>query len=617
MDNYKRSGNGPKEFAILSLPRKLWALLSGRERWQLLALLGMVTLMGLAQVVGVGSIAPFITVLFNPESIQTNEWLRRSFEGLNFESTDSFLLLLALVVLVALVVANGFLALTQLTVIRFGWALQHRLSRRLLEAYLSQPYTAFLQRNSADTGKNVLYEVERLTDGVVLPLLRIATFTAGGLSLVGFLFWANTGLTFAVIAVLSGGYGTVYLAARRVLARAGHQRIQANSERYKVVDEAFGGIKETKILGRESAMLGQYDGPAKQFAGAMATEGVVAQLPRYALEVIAAGIVLLLALFLMGDDGTGIEGVAPVLAMYVLAAQRLLPFMQQIYQNASVLRFNSVVLGAIYEDMTWQARLATNPSGGIAPSVTRLPFRRELRLEGVTFSYPDTLRPAVQEVNISIPHRAFVAFVGTTGAGKTTLVDIIMGLLQPSEGILTVDGRILDESITRAWQNNLGYVPQDIYLVDDSISANIAFGIPPEDRRQEAVERAARIANVHDFIMDELPMGYKTIVGERGVRLSGGQRQRISIARALYHDPEVLVLDEATSNLDQGTERSVHKAIEQATAAKTVILIAHRLSTTRHCDLVYLMDHGRIVAQGSYEALLLSNDRFQDMVEAR
>ena len=180
-----------------------------------------------------------------------------------------------------------------------------------------------------------------------------------------------------------------------------------------------------------------------------------------------------------------------------------------------------------------------------------------------------------------------------------------------------MDGTVLDETVLRSWQNNLGYVPQDIYLADDSIAANIAFGIPPEDRRQEAIEKAARIANIHDFIVDELPEGFDTVVGERGVRLSGGQRQRIGIARALYHDPEVLVLDEATSNLDQSTERAVHKAIEQAAEAKTVIMIAHRLSTTLRCDALYLLDNGRLVAQGSYETLLLSSDLFRAMAGTR
>jgi len=335
-------------------------------------------------------------------------------------------------------------------------------------------------------------------------------------------------------------------------------------------------------------------------------------LPTYILQVLAVGVVLLIAWFLMGANGRTIEGSAPLLAIYVLAAQRLVPFLMQVYLTASQIRFFGVTVDTIYDDLIKASRSHATALDA-ASNENRLPFRSELRLDGVTFAYPGTPRPAVQDVTLTIPLRSFVAFVGMTGAGKTTLVDIILGLLQPSGGTLSVDGTVLDETVLRSWQNNLGYVPQDIYLADDSIAANIAFGIAPEDREMEAIEKAARIANIHDFISDELPEGFDTLVGERGVRLSGGQRQRIGIARALYHDPEVLVLDEATSNLDQGTERAVHTAIEQAAKAKTVIMIAHRLSTTHHCDALYLFDKGRLVDHGNYETLLLNSDRFRAM----
>jgi ABC-type multidrug transport system fused ATPase/permease subunit len=314
----------------------------------------------------------------------------------------------------------------------------------------------------------------------------------------------------------------------------------------------------------------------------------------------------------MGSNGETIEDTAPLLAIYVLAAQRLVPFLMQIYLTASQIRFFGATVDTVYEDLVQASQ--TRPSElDAASNENRLPFRGELRLDQVSFAYSDTTKPAVQDVTLSIPFRSFVAFVGMTGAGKTTLVDIILGLLQPSGGTLSVDGTVLDGTVLRAWQNNLGYVPQDIYLADDSIAANIAFGIAPQDRKMQAIENAARIANIHDFVSDELPEGFDTLVGERGVRLSGGQRQRIGIARALYHDPEVLVLDEATSNLDQGTERAVHTAIEQAAKAKTVIMIAHRLSTTRHCDALYLFDKGRLVDSGDYETLLVSSDRFRAM----
>lgn len=600
---------------MMILPRKLWALLTTSERWWVAGLFAMVALMGLAQMAGVGAIAPFVSVLVDPESAHTNQWLRLAFDGLGFTSVDSFLLFLALVVLAAVILANSCLALTQWMLIRFGAGLQYRLSCRLLEAYLARPYVVSVQRNSADSAENVLIEAERLA-GVVLSLLRTIAFSVAGLLILAALFMANALMTFAVIAVLGGGYGITYLAVRRVLGRVGVRRMRASIARFKTLNEAFGGLKETKVLGREAAFLSRYASPAKQFAEARVTEQVTEQMPRYAMEVLAAGLLVMIALFFMGALDGAIQSVAPLLAMYALAALRLLPFLAQVYHGGSEFRVNAVVVDSIYDDMVGNTH-SGYPALNVEATGDRLPFQHELRLEGVTFSYPSAERPAVQNITLVIPHRAFVGIVGATGAGKTSLVDIILGLLEPDEGILTVDGVRLDRAVVRAWQNNLGYVPQDIYLTDDSIAGNIAFGIPPEERRREMIESAARIANIHDFIVDELPNGYDTIVGERGVRLSGGERQRVGIARALYHDPAVLVLDEATSNLDQGTEAAVHKAIEQAAAAKTVIMIAHRLSVARHCDILYLLDHGSLVAQGAYDTLLGGSERFRAMAEAR
>jgi ABC-type multidrug transport system fused ATPase/permease subunit len=597
---------------MLSQYRKLWSLFTRRERWQVAVLAAMVVSMGLAQVAGVGTVAPFVRVLVDPDAVQANAQLRWLFEGLGFESTNLFLVLLAGVVLAAFAVANGFLILTQWMLIRFGWNLQYRLSRRLLDAYLAQPYTAFLQRNSADTGKNILSEVERLSGGVVLPLLRLVAFSVAGLFLIGALFWVNALLSLLVTAVLVGSYAGVYGSIRRVLTRAGERRILANTHRFKVISEAFGGIKETKVLGRESALLDQYDGPARRFAEAQSTAEVISQLPGYALQFIALAALMMMTLVLMGPSGGTIQEAAPLLAVYLFGAQRLLPFLLGIYQNAIQLRFNRVAVDVIYDDMA--TRSATNASVDAAiVSGEQLMIEGELRLDEVTFRYPGASKPAIEDVTVTIPRRSFVAFVGATGAGKTTLVDIILGLLEPDEGTLTVDNNPIEGPSIRRWQNNLGYVPQDIYLADDSIAANIAFGIHEGERDQDAIESAARVANIHEFIVDELPNSYQTLVGERGVRLSGGQRQRIGIARALYHNPEVLVLDEATSNLDQGTEAAVHQAIERAAAAKTVILIAHRLVTTKYCDRIFVLDRGRLVDQGTYDDLLVSSEHFRSI----
>lgn len=602
---------------MLTILRKMWAIFTVGERWRLAGLLVMVILMGLAQMASVGSIAPFVSVLVEPNSVQTNDQLRRAFEIVGFETVRSFLLLLAGVVFASVIVANTFLALTQLLLVRFTWSLQFRLSKRLLGSYLAQPYTAFLDRNSADTGKNVLTEVELFTSGITLPLIRAVAFFVAGLSVLGVLLWANPALTLAVVTFLGGGYALIYVLIRRRIASAGRRRIEANTERFKAVNEAFGGIKETKVLGREDMLLQRYDGPAKRFASAFATQGVLTQIPRYGMQVLAIGVILVFTIGLMGAEGSAISSAAPLLALFAFASQRLMTFLLPIYKAASQLRFNSVVADALYSDMVAQGVTRTSvPHGPAAPSNARWLFKHEIRLEGVTFQYPGASVAAIRDVTLTIPRGAFVALVGPTGAGKTTLADIILGLLPAQQGRLTVDGTTIDAANVRAWQQTLGYVPQDIYMVDDTIAANIAFGIPRAERDLAAIERAAHVANIHDFIAGELPLGYDTVVGERGVRLSGGERQRIGIARALYHDPKVLVLDEATSNLDQGTEAAIHKAVQRAAAAKTVIMIAHRLSTTRDCDVLYLLGHGRLVDSGNYEELMLRSDRFQAMAAA-
>ena len=357
---------------MLNVPRKIWVLLTTRERWQLVGLSVVILFMGVAQMVSVGSIAPFVSVLVDPESVQTNQLLRWAFDELGFESTNSFLVFLALVVLAAVIIANGFLALTQWLLIRFGWALQYRLSRRLLEVYLAQPYTTFLRRNSADTGENVLTEIERFTQGIVFPLLRVASYGVSGLILLAALFWVNTWFTFVAIAVLGGGYGAVYISVRHVLVRAGGQRFQANTERFKVVNEAFGGIKEIKVLGREQGTMVQFDAPAKRYSRSQGTAQVFSQIPANALQVLAVAVILLLALFLIATaDGT-IQDVAPLLAVYIFASQRMVPYLMQVYQSFNQLRINSVVLDAIYEDMSGKAQPGLQPSTG-----TRLPFQSE------------------------------------------------------------------------------------------------------------------------------------------------------------------------------------------------------------------------------------------------
>jgi ABC-type multidrug transport system fused ATPase/permease subunit len=330
-------------------------------------------------------------------------------------------------------------------------------------------------------------------------------------------------------------------------------------------------------------------------------------MPRFVLEAIAFGGMLSVVLYLMARSGSFVSAL-PIIALYVFAGYRLMPALQQIYAGLVRLRFAGPALDALHADL-----MSLKPADATDADTEAMLLRQAIKLANIQFGYPNAKEPALKGINLNIPANGTIGLVGATGSGKTTTVDIILGLLEPHEGTLTVDEKVINASNLRQWQKAIGYVPQQIYLADDSVAANIAFGVEPSRIDQAAVEHAAQIANLHDFVVNELPEGYATAVGERGVRLSGGQRQRIGIARALYHKPQVLILDEATSALDSLTEQAVMDAVSNLGNEITIILIAHRLSTVRQCDQIYLLDKGKVKAQGTYDQLMRNDDIFRAM----
>lgn len=589
---------------------KLLALFDPRERRRLAGVLVSVIAMGLLQVAGVGSVIPFIALLSNPSLAQQNAVLAWLYETFGFATTHAFLIFIGFGVMFLLIAGNAFIAFTIWLITRFAWDNQYRLSDRLLSGYLAQPYEAFLNRNSADTGKNILYESQQFANGVLLPAMRIVAFGVTVLFLAAMLLALNPSLAVLVAGVFGLAYLAVYVFVRRPLVRIGQRRMTANTGRFKAVDQAFGSVKELKVLGREADFVAQYRPAAHTFANGMAVQQVLATLPRYAIEGVAFGFVMGLFLYLLAIQGS-VHEVLPLAGAFALAGYRMLPAFQQVYQGVSALRFNQPVLDTMYRDLITHGAA----TGNLPVHPTLQSFKRELRLEAVTYTYPSAAAPALREINLAIPRNAFVAFVGATGSGKTTLAGVILGLLRPQVGLMIVDGAPVTDANRRAWQANLGYVPQEVYLIDDTIAANIAYGVPRDERDRVAVQRAARIASIHDFITD-LPRGYNTVVGERGVRLSGGQRQRIGIARALYRDPQVLVLDEATSALDNETEQRIVEDLDAMRGGRTLIVIAHRLSTVRRSSRLHLLEAGRIVASGHYDELVSSSAAFRRLTRS-
>ena len=320
-------------------------------------------------------------------------------------------------------------------------------------------------------------------------------------------------------------------------------------------------------------------------------------------------------LLLAAEDGQ-LSTVLPLIALYTFAGYRLMPALQKIYASLSQLRFGQPALDALHRDMVETEQVnVCEPLNANSKSQQVIHLNEFIELDNINYSYPEAAQATLNNLSLTIPVHSTVGLVGSTGAGKTTVVDLILGLLEPQQGQLKIDGKPISGQEIRSWQRNIGYVPQSIFLSDDSVAANIAFGVAPDKIDYSEVERAAKIAELHEFVINEMPQGYSTLVGERGVRLSGGQRQRIGIARALYHDPEVLVLDEATSALDNLTEKAVMDAVHNLNNRKTIILIAHRLSTVRECSIIFMLDHGELIAQGSYSELINEHEQFRAMAE--
>ncbi len=596
--------------------RSVLRLLSRRERWQMALILLFMLPNALLQVAGVASVMPFIAVLAQPELVESNAVMARAYAFLGAPPLSYFLALLAGAALLLLVLSNGLAALTTWLIVRFSYMRVHSLSHRLLSTYIDQDYSFFLQRNPSDLTKNIINEVNNLVTGYLMPMLHMMANGIVVAAILIMLLVIDPLLALSVGVVLGGAYALIYAVFRGRLRIIGRRRMDANARRFKTTHETFSAIKDLKVTGREGYYLSRYDEASYAFAVNQSRHQVIAQLPRYALESIAFGVVLLIALYLTLAE-QGMEGALPMIVLYAMAGYRLMPALQKLFDSAATLRFSAPVVERMQEEMgAVENTVAALPQPAGSDAETRLRLDRGLRLENISYRYPGMPARVLDGVSIFIPSRTTVAFVGESGAGKSTLVDIILGLLHPDEGRLLVDDRVLDKALIPEWRRHIGYVPQAIYLADDTLRRNIALGIPEREIDDEAIVTAASTAAIHDFISQELPEAYQAITGDRGVRLSGGQRQRIGIARALYRNPDLLILDEATSALDGSTEAAVMDAIDRLSGQKTIIMIAHRLATVRNCDCLYFFSKGRLVASGSYDELLATQPEFRRMASA-
>tara|TARA_B100001057_G_scaffold500860_1_gene618333 strand:+ start:245 stop:2002 length:1758 start_codon:yes stop_codon:yes gene_type:complete len=581
--------------------KKFISLLTTNERRHAILLLLMILIMSLLDMIGVASILPFMAVLTNPNIIETNIIINKMYEIsiiFGVENNEEFLFALGILLFVLLIASLSFKALTTYIQVRFVQMREYTISKRFVENYLHQPYSWFLNRNSAKVGKTILSEVGAVVGKGMKPLMDLIAKGMVTFALIILLIIADPKLALIVGLSLGLAYAIIYKFTLSYLKRIGKERFKSNELRFTAVNEAFGAAKVLKVSGLENIFIKRFSDPAKIFAKSMASAAVVAQLPRFVLEAVAFGGIILLILYMMLQKGSFYDAL-PILSLYVFAGYRLMPALQQIYSSFTKLSFIGPSLDSLSEDIK-----NLKPYYYIHNEYA-LSLNKKISLKNINFSYSDDTRKILSDININIPVKTTVGLIGATGSGKTTTVDIILGLLEAQSGTLKVDDTIITKKNLRAWQSSIGYVPQNIYLSDDTIESNIAFGHEQKNIDRKVIEKVSKIANLHEFVTNELPKQYQTMVGERGIRLSGGQLQRVGIARALYHNPQVLILDEATSALDNDTEQAVMEAVNNIKKDTTIIIIAHRLNTVKNCDFIFKLDKGRVISQGTPKELFV------------
>ena len=566
--------------------RRLWFIVAG------------ITLAALIDVIGIASVVPFLTLVSGSSAgaVKSSLLQLQSFLGVAEERT--FIVIVGLLTLAVIIVSNILNAWVAWAQVSFTNMMGYSISRRLLHAYLSRDQVTLLDQNSSEMGKNVLSEVDRAVGGVLTPAITLFARSVAAFCIVAFLIVVQPLLAMLLALIFGGLYVLTYIVVKRHVIRIGEAAIAGNTARFKIVAEAFSTLRELRLYGRLGTFIRRFDHPARTYARANATSLIIGQAPRYILEPLAFIAVILLVLHAIGA-GRDLNTVFPLIGLFAFAGYRLVPAFQISCVAISAFRFYMPALNAMLDGLEVPRERAVDSHRGHVPIIR---FTGELTLKSVEFAYGDN-PPILKNADLSIEANRTTGIIGRTGAGKTTLLCLILGLLEPTKGEILVDGVPLTGERLLGWQRRIGYVPQDIVLIDDTVAANIALGVPEHEIDHAAVERAARLANIHDFVASSLPAGYAAVVGERGARLSGGQRQRIGIARALYHDPDVIVFDEATSNLDRETEEALMAAIESLAGSRTLIIVAHRVATLRRADRVYVIEQGRISRSGSGDQL--------------
>ncbi|MBR2513429.1 MAG: ABC transporter ATP-binding protein [Halomonas sp.] len=600
---------------MLKQLREFYSLLTQQQRRQLLRLQVLIIAMALAQIASVIAIGPFMAVVGDMGKLQGDGWLALAYDASGMQSPRTFLSLLGGMVLGVLLLAALVSIYTTWRLALYSAQVGAELSSRLYRYYLHQPWLFHSGQNTSGLTTKVSAEVQRVTIKIINPAMELNAklIMVSLMTLAIFLY--NPVVAISGMVIFIGTYLLLYQTVRRYLVINGIRVSEAQAKRFKLMNEGFGGIKDLLLLHRQAGFTSRFDKASNRIArGEGVTQGL-SEAPRFAIELVAFGSVIVLVLYLLNLYQGNLGAILPALSIYALAGFKMLPGFQKIYTSITKIRGNLAAYDAIRDDLIASREFknahAVSEAHAEAETTPWVP-QREIRMQDVVFDYPGSRALALDGLNLTIPVNKMVGLVGSSGSGKSTAIDLLLGLIEPQKGRVLIDGIPLSSENLRHWQAGVGFVPQQIFLSDASILENVAFAIERDDIDIERAKEALHMAQLDDLI-EGFPEGLETHIGERGVQISGGQRQRLGIARALYQQAKVLVFDEATSALDGITERRVMDDIQRFSGQMTVVMIAHRLATVKECDIIYMLEGGQVIDAGTYDDLASRNQTFQMM----
>lgn len=578
---------------------RLWKGIGTKRRRQVGALCLLMLVASVAELISLGAVIPFLAAMTAPAKVYEHPAIVPVVLSLGIAAPEQLLLPLAVAFSLAALISAGLRMLLLWAGTRLAFAIGADISIGIYQRTLHQPYAVHVSRNSSEVISGITAKSHAVIYGGLMPALQLASAVVTLVAIVGGLVAVDPQVALATLFGFGAVYGLLIFAARKRLASNGRRIAQESTRVLKCLQEGLGGIRDVLLDGSQSTYCKSYREADLPLRRAQGNNQFISASPRYAMEAIGLSMIAGLAYYLVRQP-EGLEKALPLLGVLALGAQRMLPSLQQAYAAWAGIKGNQASVSDALSLLDQPMPESASASAG------SLPFSDAIRLNSVSFSYQPNLPLVLNGLDLTIYKGERVGIIGTTGSGKSTLMDVLMGLLEPTGGTLEIDGRVVDATTRQAWQSHIAHVPQAIYLADSPVEENIAFGVPSGAIDHVRVREAARQAQIAQLV-ESLPEGYRSFVGERGVRLSGGQRQRIGIARALYKRADVIVFDEATSALDSETEKSVMESIETLNPDLTIVIIAHRLSTLRKCDRIIELAEGCVRRVGSYDEIVGSN----------